>query len=88
MVAGVASTFAGAGLTARGVEPPSGTAVYKGIRLPVQRSPIRVRRNTGLSMVVFESEDAANGASERIRANAPAGVTIEDVEVREVLARA
>jgi hypothetical protein len=44
--------------------------------------------NTGLSMVIFESEDAANGASERIRANAPAGVTIEDVEVREVLAHA
>ena len=40
--------------------------------------------NTGLSMVIFESEDAANGASERIRANAPDGVKIEDVEVREV----
>jgi hypothetical protein len=44
--------------------------------------------NTGLSMIIFESEDAANGASERIRANAPDGVTIEDVEVREVVARA
>jgi hypothetical protein len=44
--------------------------------------------NTGLSMVIFETEDAANGASERIRANAPDGVKIEDVEVREVVAHA
>ena len=44
--------------------------------------------NTGLSMLIFESEDAANDASERIRANAPDGVTIEDVEVREVVAHA
>jgi hypothetical protein len=44
--------------------------------------------DTGLSMVIFESEDAANGASERIRANAPDGVKIEDVEVREVVAHA
>ena len=42
----------------------------------------------GLSMVIFESEDAAKGASERIRANAPDGVKIEDVEVREVVAHA
>jgi hypothetical protein len=44
--------------------------------------------NTGLSMVIFESEDAANGASERIRANTPDGVKIDDVEVREVVAHA
>jgi hypothetical protein len=44
--------------------------------------------NTGLSMVIFESEDAANGVSERIRANVPDGVTLEDVEVREVAAHA
>jgi hypothetical protein len=44
--------------------------------------------NTGLSMIIFESEDAANGASEQIRANVPPGVTLEDVEVREVLAHA
>jgi hypothetical protein len=43
---------------------------------------------TGLSMVVFESEDAANGASERIRGMSPDGVTIDDVEVREVVAQA
>jgi hypothetical protein len=41
-----------------------------------------------LSMVSFASEDAANGASERIRANVPDGVTFEDVEVREVVAHA
>jgi hypothetical protein len=39
-------------------------------------------------MIIFESEDAANGASEQIRANVPPGVTLEDVEVREVLAHA
>ena len=44
--------------------------------------------NTGLSMVIFESEDAASGAGERIRENAPDGVTVEDVEVREVAAQA
>jgi hypothetical protein len=44
--------------------------------------------NTGLSMIIFESADAANAASEQIRANVPPGVTLEDVEVREVLAHA
>ena len=44
--------------------------------------------NTGLSMVVFESEDAAQQASERMRANVPDSVTLEDVEVREVAAHA
>jgi hypothetical protein len=44
--------------------------------------------DTGLSMVIFDSEDAANGVHERIRQNAPEGVTVEDVEVREVAAHA
>ena len=44
--------------------------------------------NTGLSMVVFESEEAANGMSEQVRSMAPEGVTVEDVEVREVVAHA
>jgi hypothetical protein len=44
--------------------------------------------NTGLSMVIFESEDAANTVRERIRQNTPEGVTVEDVEVREVAAHA
>jgi hypothetical protein len=44
--------------------------------------------DTGLSMVIFQSEDAAIGASERVRANAPDSVTVDDVEVREVVAHA
>lgn len=44
--------------------------------------------NTGLSMVVFASEEAANGMSEQVRSMAPAGVTVEDVEVREVVVHA
>lgn len=44
--------------------------------------------NTGLSMVVFESEDAARAASEQGRSMALQGVTVEDVEVREVVAHA
>jgi hypothetical protein len=44
--------------------------------------------NTGLSMAIFESEEAANSASERVRENVLAGVTLDDVEVREVIAHA
>jgi hypothetical protein len=44
--------------------------------------------NQGLSMVIFESEEAANQASERVRSMVPDAVTLEDVEVREVVAHA
>ena len=44
--------------------------------------------NTGLSMMVFESEDAAQAVSERIPGTVPEGVTLESVEVREVVANA
>jgi heme-degrading monooxygenase HmoA len=44
--------------------------------------------NSGLSMTVWESEEAANGASERVRSMAPEGVTVDEVEVREVVANA
>jgi hypothetical protein len=44
--------------------------------------------NTGLSMVVFESEEAANGMSERIPSIVPDTVTLESVEVRRVAAHA
>ena len=44
--------------------------------------------NNGLSMVVFESEDEANQASERVRSGMPDAVTLEDMEVREVAAHA
>jgi hypothetical protein len=44
--------------------------------------------NTGLSMVVFDSEEAANGMSERISSIVPGSVKLESVEVREVAAHA
>jgi hypothetical protein len=44
--------------------------------------------SSGMSMVIFESEDAANNASERVRGGIPEGATLEDVEVREVVASA
>ncbi len=44
--------------------------------------------DAGLSIVVFESEDAARAASERVRGMVPEAVTLEDVEVREVVANA
>jgi hypothetical protein len=43
---------------------------------------------TGLSMLIVESEEAARNLSERVREMAPDEVTIEDVEVREVVANA
>jgi heme-degrading monooxygenase HmoA len=44
--------------------------------------------NGGLSLTVWESEDAANSASEMARSMAPEGVTVDSVEVREVVADA
>jgi hypothetical protein len=44
--------------------------------------------NSGLSMVLFDSEDAANAASERVPSFIPDSVTLEGVEVREVVANA
>ena len=44
--------------------------------------------NTGLSMVVFESEEAATTASEMVPSLVPDTVTLESVEVREVAAHA
>ncbi len=44
--------------------------------------------DTGLSMLVFESEDAATRASQMIPATVPDTVTLEDVEVREVVGHA
>ena len=46
------------------------------------------KENTGLSMVVLGSEDAAKGASEQVPAMLPDGVTLESIEVREVVAHA
>ncbi|MBA2532795.1 MAG: hypothetical protein H0V23_11930 [Nocardioidaceae bacterium] len=44
--------------------------------------------NTGMSMLVFDSEDAATRASEMIPATVPDTVTLDDVEVREVVGHA
>jgi hypothetical protein len=44
--------------------------------------------NTGLSMVIFDSEDAAKRASEQVPSTIPDAVTLEDVEVREVVTQA
>jgi hypothetical protein len=43
---------------------------------------------TGLAMVVFESEEAAKGMSERVPSMITDAVTLENVEVREVVANA
>ena len=44
--------------------------------------------NQGLSMVVFESEDAARQAADRVPQGVPSDVQLESVEVREVVASA
>ena len=44
--------------------------------------------NTGLAMVVFESEEQAQAMSERMPTMVPEHVTLEGVEVREVAAHA
>ena len=48
----------------------------------------KVGSDQGLSMAVFESEDAASAAAERVRSMAPDAVNVDDVEVREVVASA
>jgi heme-degrading monooxygenase HmoA len=44
--------------------------------------------NSGLSITVWESEDAANASSEMVKSVLPEGVSLESVEVREVVASA
>lgn len=44
--------------------------------------------NTGLSMVVFDSEESAQGVAQRIPGMVPDAVDLQDVEVREVVASA
>jgi hypothetical protein len=44
-------------------------------------------RKSGVSMIVFESEEAARGAAEMIESRpTPETVTLDSVEVREVIA--
>ena len=40
----------------------------------------------GRSVAVFESEEAARAMAEQVESNAPSPVTIDKVEVREVIA--
>ena len=47
-----------------------------------------IKDDNGLTMITFESEDAANQMSEQVRSAAPGAVTLENVEVREVAAHA
>jgi hypothetical protein len=44
--------------------------------------------NTGMSMVIFESEEAANAMRDRVPSIIPDTVTLESVEVRAVAAHA
>ncbi len=44
--------------------------------------------NSGVSMIVFESEEGARGASEQVPSLLPDDVTLESNEVREVVAHA
>lgn len=46
------------------------------------------RDDTGLSMLVFESEEAAQAVAGQIESPDPDAVTVEDVELREVVAHA
>ena len=49
---------------------------------------VRLGENTGTSMLTFESEEAAQAAVEQLRTNPPPGVTIDSIEVGEVVERA
>jgi hypothetical protein len=44
--------------------------------------------STGLTMLVLDSEDAANAMSGQAQATVPSAMTFKDVEVREVAAPA
>jgi hypothetical protein len=46
------------------------------------------KENTGLSFAIFETEDAARQVSENIQSPDPDAVTVDEVEVREVVASA
>lgn len=44
--------------------------------------------DTGLTMLIFESEQTANAMSQHAEATVPPAMTFKDVEVREVAAHA
>ena len=45
-------------------------------------------RTNGLSMAIFDSEDGARAAADRVASMVPDAVSLENVEVREVVASA
>jgi hypothetical protein len=45
-------------------------------------------KSNGQAMIVFESEEVARSVADRIRGDAPEEVTVESIEVREVVANA
>ena len=46
------------------------------------------KENSGLSAIIVESEEATRALSERIESPDPDAVTVDEVEVREVVANA
>lgn len=44
--------------------------------------------DSGLAMIIFDSEDTARAAAERVPTTIPDDVSLEEVEVREVVASA
>jgi hypothetical protein len=49
---------------------------------------MRLEANQGRSLIVFESEEAAQAAAENIRSNMPEPVTLDSIDVIEVVAHA
>ena len=44
--------------------------------------------NNGLGMMIVESEEQARQLAEQVKANVPPDVTLDDVEIREVVGNA
>lgn len=47
-----------------------------------------IKGDTGLTMIVFDSEESADRMHEQVKTAVPAAMTLESVEVREVAAHA
>jgi hypothetical protein len=75
-------------------EEPAEQALREQVVPRVSQSPGFVagywlrKDDSGLSVIVFESEEAARNASENIQSPDPDAVTVDEVEVREVVANA
>jgi hypothetical protein len=72
----------------------AGRALHEHLVPRVSRAPgfvagyWTVKDDSALSMFMFETRDAARRMSEQAVAGVPAGVVLEAVEVREVIAQA